>query len=182
MNTLDVSGILGSLFGPLFAILIIGLLLMSGIALALWFVKAKKSAGGQAEQSKYEYGRKEFFMSRAEHKCYDALVAAVGDKYYIFPQAHLPSIVENRVKGQSWRGARSHIDRKSVDYVLCDKEYIAPKLAIELDDRSHERPDRKERDEEVERVLQEAGLPLLRLENPGYFNPRELAEKIYQKL
>ena len=35
-----------------------------------------------------------------------------------------------------------------------------------------------ERDVEVERILKDAGLPLLRLENNGGFNPQELAEKI----
>jgi very-short-patch-repair endonuclease len=72
----------------------------------------------------------------------------------------------------------AHINRKSVDFVLCDKAYISPKLAIELDDKSHERPDRQERDKEVERILSDAGVPLLRLESRGSFNPTELAQSI----
>lgn len=47
--------------------------------------------------------------------------------------------MDHKIKGQNWQGALSHIDRKSVDIVLCDKNYIAPKLVIELDDKSHER-------------------------------------------
>lgn len=127
---------------------------------------------------KYHYKQKNFFMSRAEHGCYDALVAAVGEKYHIFPQVHLPSIIDNKVIGQNWKGAFWHISQKSVDFVLCDKAYISPKLAIELDDQTHERQGRMERDGEVERVLKDAGLPLLRLGNHGQFNPSELSEKI----
>lgn len=134
--------------------------------------------GRTNEPRRYQYKQKNFFMSRAEHECYDALVVAVGEKYHIFPQVHLPSIVDNKVVGQNWQGAFRHISQKSVDFVLCDKAYIAPKLAIELDDRTHERQDRIERDGEVERVLKGAGLPLLRLENHGRFNPIELSEKI----
>lgn len=130
----------------------------------------------------YEYKRKSFLMSRAEHECYDALMLAVGDDYYIFPQVHLPTIVDSKVIGQNWQGAFRHINEKSVDFVLCDKAYIAPKLVIELDDRSHERADRQERDVEVERILSVANLPLLRLENHGSFNSEELAQKVTNSL
>lgn len=105
-------------------------------------------------------------------------MSAVGQEYYVFAQVHLPTIVDNKVVGQNWRGAFRHINEKSVDFVLCDKAYISPKLAIELDDRTHERPERKERDIEVERILKDAGLPLLRLNNNGRFNPSELSQKI----
>ncbi len=129
-------------------------------------------------KKEYKYNRKNFFLSRAEHECYDALMAAVGQDYFIFAQVHLPTILDNKVVGQNWRGAFKHINEKSVDFVLCDKSYIAPKLVIELDDKSHERADRKIRDTEIERILKEAGIPLLRLENRGSFNANELASRI----
>lgn len=134
--------------------------------------------GGDWKRRGYDYKKRDFFMSRAEHECYDALIAAVGKDYYIFPQAHLTSIVDHKIKGQNWRGAFRHIDEKSVDFVLCDKNYIAPRLAIELDDRTHERLDRKLRDGEVERILKCAGLPLLRLDNHGSFDSIDVAQKI----
>ena len=55
---------------------------------------------------------------------------------------------------------------------------MIPRLVIELDDRTHERSDRKLRDGEVERILNGAGLPLLRLENHGSFIPSDLSQKI----
>lgn len=55
---------------------------------------------------------------------------------------------------------------------------LFPVLAIEYDDRSHERPDRKERDIEVENILASVGLPLLRIQNHGKPNPEEIKEKI----
>ena len=138
--------------------------------------------GADEEKAKYDYNRRSFFLTRAEHECYDALVAAVGNEYLVFAQVHLPTLVDNKVKGQNWRAAFRHISEKSVDFVLCDKAYISAKLAIELDDKTHERPERQERDREVERILQGAGLPLLRLENHGSFSPAELASKIKEAL
>ena len=117
-------------------------------------------------------------MTKPEHELFDVLMSAVGNDYLIFAQVHLPTLLDNKVVGQNWRGAFRHISEKSVDFVLCDKAYISPKLAIELDDKTHERPERQDRDREVERILKEAGIPLLRLENHGRFNPDELAREI----
>lgn len=158
--------------------IIIGIIIFVAMAIAI-------SRGGLAdveEKAKYHYNRKNFFLTRAEHECYDSLVEAVGAEYRIFAQVHLPTLVDHTVRGQDWRAALAHINRKSVDFVLCDKAYLSPKLAIELDDKSHERPDRQERDREVERILHEAGVPLLRLENRGNFSPSELAQKIKDAL
>lgn len=162
------------------------LLILAGIIVivvaAIAALRAFSEGGTDGEKPKYHYTRKNFFLTRAEHECFDALTKAVGDDYLIFAQVHLPTLLDNKVVGQNWRAAFRHISEKSVDFVLCDKAYISPKLAIELDDKTHERPDRQERDIEVERILQEAGLPLLRLENHGGFNPDELSQKVKDAL
>ena len=158
--------------------IIIGIIVVIAVALTV----ARGVFADVEEKAKYRYNRKNFFLTRAEHECYDALVEAVGTEYRIFAQVHLPTLVDHTVRGQDWRAALAHINRKSVDFVLCDKAYLSPKLAIELDDKSHERSDRQERDREVERILREAGVPLLRLENHGNFNPSELAQKIKNML
>lgn len=165
------------------------LYILAGIVIVLAIVagllKDKFDLGGGEEEKtkkKYDYKKRDFFMTRAEHECYDALSKAVGAEYLIFAQVHLPTLVDNKVVGQNWKAAFRHISEKSVDFVLCDKSYIAPKLAIELDDRTHERPERVERDHEVERILKDAGLPLLRLENHGRFDPADLSQKIKEAL
>lgn len=152
----------------------IGMVVVLGVILAV----VRGGENVEEEKAKYNYKRKNFFLTRAEHECFDALVSAVGNEYLIFAQVHLPTLIDNKVVGQNWRAAFRHINGKSVDFVLCDKSYISPKLAIELDDKTHERPERQERDVEVERILKEAGVPLLRLENHGKFNPDQLAQKV----
>lgn len=136
----------------------------------------------QNEKSPYQYLAKKLFLTRAEHECYDALIAAVGNEYHIFAQVHLGSILDETVRGQNWKAARSHIDRKSIDFLLCDKNYISPKLAIELDDKSHQLPQRQIRDTEVERILREAGIPLLRLQNHGHFGRTELSKMVRESI
>lgn len=130
------------------------------------------------EKPKYNYTRRDFFMSKAEHEFYKTLVQAVGQDYIVFAQVHLPTLLNEKEAGQNWKAAFKHISQKSVDFVLCDKTYIAPKLAIELDDKTHTRSDRHDRDVEVERILKGADMPLLRIQNHGAFDARDLAQKI----
>lgn len=119
--------------------------------------------GGTFKNAKvpYVYTRKNTLMSSSEIEFYKILEAAAEERYYIFPQVHLSAILEHKIKGQNWSGAFKHINGKSVDYVLCDKETLNPIYAVELDDKTHERTDRHDRDIEVNRIFQEAGIPLI---------------------
>lgn len=149
------------------------------VVLGLILIIRNKPEEDDEEQGKriYNYRRKQFFMTKAENVFYKELIQLVGNDYIVFAQVHLPTIIDEKINGQDWRASRAHINRKSVDFVLCDKEYISPKLAIELDDWSHSRSDRQERDGEVERILSEAGMPLLRITDT-----QNLAEKIKEKI
>lgn len=154
------------------------LILVFSFSVLAFIAVLVRNLGRKTPLSKYSYTKKDFFMSRAEHECYDAIIEAVGQNYYVFAQVHLPTIVSHKTQGQNWQGAFSHINRKSVDFVLCDKNYISPKLVIELDDKSHQEEDRKIRDEELERILSEAGIPILRLENHGSFTSMAIQKQI----
>ena len=52
--------------------------------------------GQDKKKSTYRYQRKEFFMSRPEHVFFDILVSIVGDRYYVFSQVHLSTILDNK--------------------------------------------------------------------------------------
>ncbi len=135
------------------------------------------------ETSTYHYQQKEFLVTYVENDFFKVLVKAVGNKYYVFPQIHLSSIVDHKVpNGQSWQGALSKIQRKSVDYVLCEKEQLRAVLAIELDDKTHNRADRVARDEFVERVLGEAKVPLVIFRNYKTLSATDVEQKIVEAL
>lgn len=127
----------------------------------------------------YRYGRKDFFMSRAEHEFFDVLIEAVGSNYYVFPQVHLSAILEHRIKnGQDWKAAFRHINGKSVDFVICDKAYIKPLLAIELDGRSHDIEAVRQRDADVEHIFEGADIKLLRFANHGSPDREEVRRRV----
>jgi len=115
------------------------------------------------KKKQYTYTSKEYLITQNENQFYNTLSNMVGAQYVIFPQIHLSAIVDHKVKGQNWKGAFSHINSKSVDYVVCTKQDLKPVCAIELDDSTHNREDRRLRDIEVDRILEQAHLPLIHI-------------------
>jgi very-short-patch-repair endonuclease len=126
----------------------------------------------------FKYRRKNCMITNAEQECYQALVSEMGLDYFFFPQIHLDAIVQPTDTRKDRFYAFRHINQKSVDFVACDKKQLRPLFAIELDDKTHNQPRRIERDREVERILRGAGIPLIRIENHGHFEPKELAAAV----
>jgi len=113
----------------------------------------------------YGYLAKDLPMTRTEAEFFKKLNNAVSERYYVFPQVHLSAVLNPNISGKDWIYAFRHINSKSVDYILCDKETLRPTYAIELDDYTHNQAARRKRDAEVERIFDEANLPLVRFKN-----------------
>jgi very-short-patch-repair endonuclease len=155
------------------AFLVIAFVLIVGIIL---------ESLGPAKPPKYQYKLKHLVMTASEFEFFKTLRSVSENLYDIFPQIHLDAILDNKVFGQSWFGAFRHINEKSVDFVLCNKDTGKIILAIELDDRSHERADRIIRDREVESILQQVQLPILRFKNNRTYTQEEVSSEIHRKL
>jgi hypothetical protein len=82
-------------------------------------------------------------------------------------------------KPQAWR---NRIHAKHVDFVLCDHGNLEARLAIELDDPSHDAPDRVRRDDFVDRALAAANLPLLRVKTAKTYDCSQLRRLIRERL
>lgn len=135
------------------------------ILFILFFLGRELSKKGRYQYTKtYQYIKKQHLLRKDEAEFLRILEQIIDNRYYIFPQVHISSIVEHKINGQNWKGALSHIDRKSVDYLVCDKQYLSPILGIELDGSSHSEEDRISRDTVVERVFKDINLPLLRID------------------
>ena len=121
-------------------------------------------------------------MTDTEHRFFKLLEEIIGDRYYIFPQIHLGTIVRPNVHWTPhwwlWRRAFFFSDRYSIDYLLCDKNESAPSIAIELDDKSHLLEKRKYRDAVVEKILQESDLKLVRFTVEESLDPANISSKL----
>jgi hypothetical protein len=108
------------------------------------------------------YRRRDDFLSPAELSFYRVLVTAVGNRAVICPKVNLADVVFVS-GGTDVQKFRNKIDRKHADFLLCRPETLKPLCAIELDDASHKRRDRQDRDGFVDKVFAAADLPLVRV-------------------
>lgn len=127
------------------------------------------------------YRLRDDFLSAAELSFYRALITAAGSDLLVCPKVNLADVffVSRPNENQAYR---NKIYRKHVDYLLCDPVTMRPRVGVELDDRSHQRSDRQERDAFVESVFQAAGLPLLRVVAKSSYSVPDLAEQIRRQL
>ncbi|MDO8987670.1 MAG: DUF2726 domain-containing protein [Coriobacteriia bacterium] len=123
------------------------------------------------------YRKRDDFLSPAELSFYRALSAAVGTQAHICPKVNLADIFFV-VKPNENQGARGRISQKHVDFLICDAQSMKPLAGIELDDSSHSRADRQERDALVDGVFATAGLPLVRVPTAASYSPANLALKL----
>ena len=111
-----------------------------------WLAEDKEDA----TTPQFPFQLREDFLSPAELNFYRVLQTAVSDWAIIFIKVSLGDLFYAQTG--DWKknqGYRNKIDRKHVDFLLCDPQTVKPILGIELDDKSHQREDRKKRDEFV---------------------------------
>ena len=128
------------------------------------------------------YRKKDYVFSIAEKTFFGVLHDAVGEDMHVFPKMRLeelfwlPKGTENRY------GYRARVRSRHVDFVLCDKQRIAPLAVIELDDTSHQRPDRQQRDAFVDAAFNTAGLPIIRYPARQSYDAAEVRAKILESI
>ena len=125
------------------------------------------------EPEKLPYRLRDDFLSPAETSFFQVLKSLVGAGLVICPQVSLAELFFVP-HGESSQAYQNKIDRKRVDFLLCDPKTLKPVFAIELDDSSHARLDRQERDAFVDEVFAAAQLPLLHVPARPAYNTQEL--------
>lgn len=143
------------------------------LVLAIWLLSRRRP-----RRPRYRYRARRSVMTRREEWFFRVLQEALGRDYLIFPQIHISSLLDERIKGQNWAAARGQTNGKSVDYVIVDARTLAVFCAVELDDPTHDRPERVERDRQVEAMFADAGVPLARFREPEGMDPRDIRERI----
>jgi len=76
----------------------------------------------------------------------------------------------------------NRVDRKHVDFLVCDPGTMRLILGVELDDASHDRAERRGRDRFVDGVFVAAGLPLARFPAQAQYNTDEVRAQLRQAM
>ena len=131
----------------------------------------------EEEDGNLPYRVRDDFLSNSELSFYHVLRSVVNDRAVICPAMNLSSIfyVTRPNENQSFR---ARISQKSIDFLLCEPKTMKPLVGIELDDTSHTRADRQNRDEFVNKAFEAAQLPLLRIPAKRAYTTSELAAQL----
>ena len=136
---------------------------------------------GPTHDNPLPYGKRDHFLSAAEISFYHVLKGVLGDDIELLCKVRLGDLFYVQRPHEN-KGARNRIDRKHIDFVLCEAKTMNPILGIELDDSSHERQSRKERDKFVDDVFNKAGLKILHIKAARGYVPEDIAREVSEAL
>lgn len=136
-----------------------------------------KSESAPMPTPEYPYHLRDHFLSPAELSFYAVLRSVVGNRASLNTKVALGDLfyVKKGDDASRWRIYTNKIDRKHVDFLLCDSATMQPIVGIELDDKSHQREDRQARDAFVDGVFRAAGLPLIHVQARRGYVANEIA-------
>jgi hypothetical protein len=131
----------------------------------------------------YPYKIRDDFLSPAERSFYLTLRGCVSDWADVCPKVNLGDVFYANCKEFGERQSYTNkINRKHIDFLLCDKKTAVPLLGVELDDSSHSQTKRQERDQFVENVFKKAGLPLERIPVRPSYNTKDLSARLASRI
>jgi len=135
-------------------LVVVGLIMLIGViiyAYNLGLTQQLKNSGNVEEVKLYV---KRQFMTQTELNFYEK-IRDLEIEYRIVPQVNLATIVKKVNKG--------YFNElfKNIDFAIFDKEYKELLLLIELNDSTHDKKDRKDRDSKVKNICKNADIKLI---------------------
>lgn len=136
----------------------------------------------QKSRKKWPFIKKNYLLTKTEARFYLVLKEILKNDYLIFSKVkigddilYLPNYSFRRETN------RNRVKSRHVDFLICDI-YTRPLLAVELDDYTHNLKSRIKRDDFVDEVFEDAGLPILHIPVSYNYNKEELISKIKGKI
>ena len=148
----------------LFAAICVGFLVLSIIVRRLR--KTKEAVETKHPAENLPYSLKKCVLTNREKKFYEVL-KPVADKFNltILIKIRLADFITCKAADKKvWQSSFNKINSKHIDFLLCD-EQLKPGIAIELDDSTHDKEKRIERDKFVDAVYREIGLNIIHIRN-----------------
>lgn len=142
------------------------------------FLKSKNKSQIN-DKEEFPYALRDDFLSSAEYSFYKVMRQALDKEIIICPKVGLKDIFFVNSKDKStFMTYHNKIDRKHVDFLLCDAETMKPICGVELDDSSHQKESRITRDEFVDKLFKVSKLQLLRFKNKKSYSLSEIKDQL----
>jgi len=122
-------------------------------------------------------------VTPAEQKFYEALDEAIDGRLIILSKVRVADLLSvTSESGPARQRVFRSIACKHVDFLLVEAQNLRPLAAIELDDSTHRRGDRRKRDELLDDLFQKAELPLLHFKTASAYNPRSIQARMEEAI
>ena len=130
------------------------------------------------------YERIPSILTPAEKHFYKVLSSIYKDEFIIMAKVRLADIVKvsPNIRKKHWWGYFSKISQKHLDILILEKSNLSTLCAIELDDKSHEKRERVQRDTFVNQVMAQTGIPLYRFSVKRRYDRAEIAHVLNECL
>src|SRR6201986_3356125 len=128
----------------------------------------------------FPYVPGEALLTQAETSFFARLQLAVGEDFILFSKVRLADIIEVRpgLTNKFRMRAFNRICGKDLDFVICDPESFTVLGVIELDDKSHQQSNRRERDAFIDKALSAAGIPILHMPAQKRYSALKLRDQV----
>ncbi|WP_321324061.1 DUF2726 domain-containing protein [Thiomicrorhabdus sp.] len=138
-----------------------------------------------SSKTEIKYRALDNLFTPTEQKFLSVLESIAGDQLKVFGKVRISDIITPAVnkfeKGSGWHWLFSQISQKHVDFVITDTD-LNLVCAVELNDPSHKREDRKKRDQFVTEAFESANVPLVMIDTQHKYLDKHIAETIANKV
>jgi len=135
--------------------------------------------GNKNRRPQYPYVKADNLLTKNERGCYKYLRRfADSHNYDLLCKVRLADIILVEKNTPDYMKWFNKIKSKHIDFVLCEKYKTDPILLIELDDPSHERADRIERDRFVDDICGVCGIDIVHIYRDDFNSLEEILTNI----
>lgn len=160
------------------------------IAFAVFILVVKQRQRSDADVEKtgaaldFPYLKQSTLFTPAERSFCGVLDQIAGNDFRVFGKVRVADVVAVRpgLNNSARAKAFNLISAKHFDFVLCAPGDLSVLCVIELNDASHQKKDRQDRDAFLESVCAAAKLPLITFDAKRTYSAAEVKEQIVERL
>ncbi len=146
------------------------LVIILGVILVIALISAKKET--------LPYRKKKYLLNKSERNFFKAVAPKLPHEYVMYPQIVMSALLETKTAKKDFWQFQNKINKKIIDFVIFEKKFLEPILAIEYDGPTHQRYDRKQSDAFKNKVLQTVGIQLKHVVHSENMNYNAISHEI----
>ena len=122
-------------------------------------------------------------LTKAELEFYNALKHIIDmQNEKICPKVRMIDVLWVKTYVKNKQSFLNKVTRKHFDFVVCDINTLKPLYAIELDDKTHEIEERKERDEFVDKLFEKLNFKVIHIKWQSQYDIEKLRMRLNEEL